>query len=328
MGRGGGGGGSRGGGMSGGSRSSGGRSSSSGSGSRGNSSGRFNNRGSSRGSSHSRNIPHIHHRRTPAPHYRPYGGGYSRHYRGSGSAWATFLTIFIIFIVIRSLFSGFSTTNSITTSTIVREPLDRSYVNETAYYTDTLNWIGNANQLESGMKSFFNQTGVQPYIYITDDDSLANFDRANELYDELFTDEAHFLVVWSDHPDYYTNQTVGGLQTKSVMDSEAIEILLDYLDANYYNQSLSEEQFISNSFVSTADRIMGKTADATGASMVMLVIVVVIIIGTIVIIRLIFNRQKEKAEETERLLNIDLEPLENSTSSDMSELIDKYNDQD
>lgn len=51
------------------------------------------------------------------------------------------------------------------------------------------------------MKHFYDKTGVQPYVYITDtvngsqypsSSDLQNY--ANDLYDELFTDEAHILL--------------------------------------------------------------------------------------------------------------------------------------
>ena len=56
----------------------------------------------------------------------------------------------------------------ITRSTVKREPLDKAYVNETGYYTDELGWIRSSSTLEKGMKDFYQETGVQPYLYITD----------------------------------------------------------------------------------------------------------------------------------------------------------------
>lgn len=304
----GGGGGSRSGG-SGGSRSSGGRSSSSSS--RGGSYGGGSYRGSSYGGSY---------------HRSSYGGGRphgprSYHYSRSGNGMGVmaFIILIIVIQVISAIFRVFISGSQITQSTIVREALSKSYVNETGYYTDTLDWIGNSSKLEAGMKSFYNQTGIQPHIYITDDDNLATFDKANELYDQLFTDEAHFLVVWSDHPTYYNNQVVGGMLTKEIMDTEAIDILLDYLDVNYY-KDITNEEFISNSFASAADRIMGDTTNSKQAAFIWLIAIIVGGIFGIVVVRMVIKRKKEEAKETERLLNMDLETIGNPAN----DLADKY----
>ena len=58
--------------------------------------------------------------------------------------------------------------SNITKSTIAREPLPKGSVNETDYYTDELGWIHNPSQLVIGLKNFYNKTGVQPHVYITD----------------------------------------------------------------------------------------------------------------------------------------------------------------
>ena len=55
------------------------------------------------------------------------------------------------------------------------------------------------------MKTFYRLTGVQPYLYIADGVNGSNQPSSSEiesyaasLYDQLFTDEAHFLLVFCD----------------------------------------------------------------------------------------------------------------------------------
>lgn len=247
------------------------------------------------------------------------------------------IIIFILFVLF-SLFGSFMSgssgnsggSNDITKSTIEREPLDKSTVNETDYFTDEAGWISNQTELTKGLKYFYDKTGVQPYVYITDNingssstnlsnEEMSNF--ANQLYDQLFTDEAHLLLVFyepvsSQYMDYY----VTGTQAKSVIDSEAGDILLDYIDRYYYDNNLSDEEVFSKAFHDSADRIMEVTRSPW--------ITVFIVIGSVLLIGLLFiwwQRSKQQknleAKQTEEILNT---PLEKYGSSEAEELAKKY----
>lgn len=151
-------------------------------------------------------------------------------------------------------------------STVDREPIDPNLVNETPYYTDQANWITNEAELISGMEHFYNQTNVQPHLYLTEEiNGETNPDMeevqafTDDLYDELFTDEAHLLLVFFESDDY-SNQvsyhTAVGNDAQKVFDLEAQTILFDYLN-HYYYSDLTDEAYFSNVFEETADRIMG-----------------------------------------------------------------------
>ncbi len=240
----------------------------------------------------------------------------------------------MIFSMIGAMFSspnyGNSTSSSsITESTVEREPLPANSVNQTEYYYDGLGWIRSASTLESGLYSFWKATGVQPYIYLTDnidgDYDIANADIeafANDLYDELFTDEAHILLVWAENDMGYVNYLLTGVQAKGVIDDEAVDIILDYLDMYYYSD-LSDEEFFSTSFEKAADRIMASAPISTWVYVTIIVVVVAIVGGTIYLVKF---RAKKKQEEDERLKDIldsDLGTYE-SKSSTISDLEDKY----
>jgi hypothetical protein len=93
-----------------------------------------------------------------------------------------------------TLSSGTNSNGSgITKSTVQRVPLPKGSVHETGYFTDELNWIGSKATLTAGMKHFYEKTGVQPYLYITDTvngshtPTTAELEAyANGLYDRLF----------------------------------------------------------------------------------------------------------------------------------------------
>ena len=129
----------------------------------------------------------------------------------------------------------------IQTSTIRRERLNSSSLVNVGWYTDNLDWIRDPDKLEKGLAYFYKRTGVSPYLYLTEDaegvldPTAAQLDAfAGELYDTLFRDEAHFLVVFQEHNGVYNTRYVCGLEARAVMDDEACEILLDYLDAYYF----------------------------------------------------------------------------------------------
>ena len=179
-----------------------------------------------------------------------------------------------------------------------------------------------------GRGSFFKrcaETGVQPYVYIlpngtsTSESELAA--RAEELYDELFTDEAHFLLVFCDDGQgSYTCGYAVGSAAKTIMDDEAIGILADYLDRNYQDLSLSEEEIFADTFAQTAERIMHVTTSPVvyiaGAAAVVAIVALVIY--------LVRRRSQERAAErahVEEMLNT---PLETFGDQKLDDLEEKY----
>lgn len=348
MGRSGGSGGSRGGGGSfGGSRGSGGRSGGFSSGRAGGSFGgsSFGKSGGSFGGSRNKGVSSGGFSYGPrvggfygAPNIIHMGGG-SRRSRGPGGCApggcltvVVILVIFIAIIIALSAFSGMSGSNgsyNITTSSVEREPLPKGSVNETAYYTDELGWIGNRTKLESGLKYFYAETGVQPYLYITDningnhyptENEMESF--ANDLYDELFTDEAHLLLVFLEYDERYMDWYITGTQAKQVIDNEAADILLDYIDRYYYDSNLTDEEFFSKSFSDAADRIMTVTRSPW--------ISVFIVLGIVVIIAILFiwwrKAKKQKNLEAKQMEDILNTPLNRFGSTEAEDLANKYDD--
>lgn len=343
------GGGSRGGGGSfGGSRGGGGRmgGSSRGRGSFGNtgSSGR-----SSSGSGWGSRPPRIGPIIRTGPTYRSYGGygfgggpGGNRGAGCGGSIFSTIVIIGILIVVLMTIFGNGGSNQSsggssnVTASTVERAPLPKGAVNETDYYTDEVDWIGNRTQMTEGLRYFYQKTGVQPHVYITDTVPGANNvtmqaveDYTNQLYEELFTDEAHLLLLFYESSDSYMSDNeyisyyITGTQAKQVIDTEAGDILLDYIDRYYYDDNMNDEEFFSTSFKDAADRIMTVTTSPW--------IPVMTIGGAILLVAILFmwwkSRQKQRALEekrTEELLNKPLDTF--GQTSEAEELAKKYSD--
>ncbi len=210
-----------------------------------------------------------------------------------------------------------SSTQQITVSTIKREPLEAGAVIETGYYTDELGWITDAAKLESGMRNFFRRTGVQPYLYITDevdgthyptDAQLDSF--ANSIYDVLFEDEGHMLVLFFEYDGQYIMWYVNGLAADTVMDKEAVDILFDYIEYYYYSD-LTDTEMFANAFDKASERIMDVSVSPW---------IYVLIAGCVVAVALVAyfwwkaaaKRKKEKEEHTRRILETPLETFDDS----------------
>ena len=269
----------------------------------------------------------------------PIGGGYRPVYAGGpvyGGRRSRFgclgvaVILFVLFLLFIILIPTFSSTNSsssdVTKSTIRREALPSSYVVETGYYTDELDWIKNPTTLTVGMKNFYKKTGVQPYLYVTDTiagthtpttEQVKQF--ATDTYDSLFEDEAHLLFIFFEYNNTYHMWYMTGSQTKTVLDQEAMDILMDYVELNYYS-NMTDEAMFSKSFDQAATRIMEVTHSPW--------IPVLIVIGVLLILVLLYvwwqNRVKQKNEEAKQTQEILSTPLETFGSTQAEELAKKY----
>jgi len=259
------------------------------------------------------------------PHRTPIFGGGFRSCSGLGCI-VPLIVAFLIIILLTGVFS-FSGSGSVTRSSVEREPLPRGSVVETGYFTDELGWIQNQTELTAGMQNFYRETGVQPYLYLTDtidgshypaESDVENF--ALSLYDELFADEAHLLLIFFEYEGDYSTWYVSGVQAKSVIDNEAADILLDYIDRYYYTDNLSDEEFLSRAFDDAGERIMSVTRSPW------IPVLIVAGIAAILIIAFIWWQKSKKqknieAEQTEKILNAKLDSF---GDSEAEELANKY----
>lgn len=246
------------------------------------------------------------------------------------SAFSILLVLIVIIAAVTITVGASSGHNSsIGKSTVKREPLDAAAVTMTNYYTDELGWIDRESVLIGGMEAFYKQTGVQPYLYITgtvngthtptSDDMDA---YANKLYDQLFEDEAHILILFHEYnPTEYSTWYVSGNQAKIVMDDEACGILLDYIDA-YYPSDMSDEEMFATAFEKAADRIM--TVTRSPVPFVLIAICVVLVLFIAFYWWKKAKKQKNlEAEQTRRILDADLHTF-GQADPELSDLENKY----
>ena len=217
----------------------------------------------------------------------------------------------------------------------MREKLPADAVTKTDWYTDADgDWVHNPSRLTSGLERFYDKTGVQPYVYILPNGTTTSTQelqqRAETLYDELFQDEGHFLLVFCDdgNGSFACGYTVG-TAASAVMDSEALGILADELDYAY-NNAASDEEVFSDAFERTAERIMSAAEDeAAGQSLLVVggVVVAVLVVGGVALV-VARRRKAAKAEEKKRMEEILNTPLEQFGDKEVEDLADKYEDEE
>lgn len=216
-------------------------------------------------------------------------------------------------------------TSTETKSTIKREKLESGLVKETDYFTDTLGWIKSPRKIEEGMRYFYKETGVQPHALIIDNmygDSNPGPEISdkylNEQYDKLFDDEAHVLLVFLDNGNDVGYWAISGDLTRTVMDDEARDILLDYTD-RYAFSDLGEEEMFSIIFTRTADSIMREYK----SPWIKVVITAIVFIATLLITYIVGNtivkRREQELIENQQNLDILNTPLEKIKTNDLAD---------
>ena len=233
------------------------------------------------------------------------------------------IAVMLVIAIFGGLFDGVA---GVPASTVERTALPAGTAQVTEFYTDEDgDWVHTPARLEEGLRQFYDETGVWPYVYIlpngTTTSSKQLTEMAQKLYNELFTDDAHFLLVFCDNnTGGYNCGYYGGQAARSVIDDEAVEILAAYLERNYDDMSLSEEQIFSNTFAQTGEHIMSKTVSPAiplaGA------VIVVVIAGVIVFI--VVRRRQAKKEEADRMERILNTPLEEFGDKNLEDLEKKY----
>ena len=292
----------------------------------------------------------------PTPVYKPTPEPYHKGYRGySGGprikigCLYSFLLVVVMIVILAVVFGGLWATlygeqnpnshSDITYSTTQREPLPSNAVTvKNGYYTDELGWIKSKSKVESGMKSFYEATGVMPYLYLTDTVDGETNPRANDFinfanakYDELFTasngqtDEAHLLVIFHEFEDSaYTVYYLAGIQAQSLIDDEAGDILLDYFDRYYWDSSKDNAEYFAAVFREAGETMMKITRPAWYYPTIIGGIILAIL-GIIAIFAVRAKIKKEQDERDKEILNAPLTTFgDNETTVKAEDLAKKY----
>lgn len=334
--------GGRGGGSRGGGRSSSGRSGRSFSSRRSSSSSRGRSyRGSSHrgGGGYGGGPSHHHH------HHGHHHGHHHHHYHGGsrgGSIVSTILASIIVFTILAIVvfqhtcnfaIAGCSGVFGGTSSSKQREKLDSGIVNMTEWYTDELGWIEYENDLIKGMESFYEDTGIQPHLYLVDWNGEISSTEAQkfmqEAYDDLFTDEGHMLVCYfschNDSIDFVDGEPflLCGKATTTIMDEEAEKIFWSEEYKNYENNNLYFEEYWGETFKDAGNKIMAAPIPWSTVVIVIAAIAGVVIVVIVIkkIVKANIAQKNKEQEDLERMLD---KPLETFGDDAVEDLKDKY----
>lgn len=199
-----------------------------------------------------------------------------------------------------------------TKSTVNRKKLNLNLSDEAGYFTDECSWIRNRTTLEKGLKDFYDSTGILPYVYIIDnvagdyDPSTEKLEQfAEDQYEELFDDEGHALLVFWDYAGAYEYTLWLGADAAELMDTEACDILFDYLDYYYYYAD-TDEAFFADAFSDAGERMMSVTRSP------IYYVVIVVAAGAVIFVvcRVIKSRREKEAARKKRAEEILNSPLE------------------
>lgn len=284
-------------------------------------------------------------------HHHHYGYGYRRHYynngyygRRSGGGCSSVFAVLILFIILvsfaastsmyrrnNSMYYNYNAPSYKDSYSNVERTKFAGKVNLNGYYSDPDGLLYNDEvaPLEKGLKHFYKTTGVCAYVYFVEelDENVDGNEMASQLYDELFNDEGHILLLY-DYMNAYMYDAEG-YEIGTVIDSEALDILYDYIEAQWSQDSDNLGAIFGNGCAMAADRIMFK--QRTFAQKYKSIIIVVIVgIVAIIVINVAFKWWKAKTaqknkeqEDLERTLKT---PLETFGDSPVDDLAKKYDD--
>ena len=257
---------------------------------------------------------------------------------GCVSVFIICFTLLFIFMLARGCSSSGSA-DAEPRSTLERHPLSASACEEIdVWYEEHMSdrCINNTSVLKQGLEHFYDVTGVQPYVVIVEsipdvngcptDSEFTNY--LKDVYDDVMPDGGHLVIGVFDNSGVVSGDydwgfgCYAGKDAETVMDPEAREILLDYLERYYTDDSLTDEAFLARAISETGDKIM--TVDRVQSSNVKTIVIVLSCVAVVaLVVWFVIRRKKlrvEQAEADAEILGKDL-----GSSFDGDPLKDKYN---
>lgn len=265
-----------------------------------------------------------------------FGPSFHRHYYGGGgyyraSPFATIVSGAVVLMIVLAFMFGALGNVGGPKSTVNREKIASPVAFTNNCVVDELGWVDNVSKTETRLKNFYNKTGVQPYVVFHKYDASLKTDAdkeayANKYYSENIGNEGTFMFMYfaeANIDDVGYMCYVNGKQISTVMDAEAVDIFWNYMDSNWTSDK-STDDVIVDTFDSTAKRIMKKSATIAdvGVKVGGIVLVIAIVGGVVIVMKVRRKNERERAAETERILNADIHGGVGSSPTD--DLADRY----
>ena len=203
------------------------------------------------------------------------------------------------------------------------EKINLSGTGNIGYATNEIDGVSGIKKTEAACESFYDEVGVPLYFYTeeyyTGDDVVA---YAAELYDILFTDENHLLMLYCDNQDIWS--WCSGGNVPGMVNAEA---LLDKIEVYWYDYSLSYDEVLAKG-VAAYQRSL-TSSDADGATVFSVLLFLAGGIVLIVAVCTYIGKGKEVERYEEEVKNLEREiilskPLETFGNQEVEDLKDKY----
>lgn len=196
-------------------------------------------------------------------------------------------------------------------------------------------WIDSTNSryLEEGFESFYDETGVWPYLYVTDSyGSSGNFATYEEaVYDQLFGDcPGNLLFVFIGNEESY--YIAAGQGNGDVVNSKTIEVFENKVNKYWKSSSTNGDlaKIFGSAMKDAGKQLMKEENQKLMSKNNFKVIMVVLIVAAGVVIVLIIamswwqKKKKAQKEEDERLEQILSQPLSTFGNAELHDLGKKY----
>lgn len=257
----------------------------------------------------------------------PAGGQPPRKGKSGSGLWVAIIGAFIVVMLIVLMVpscsgnpAGTASSGDIPASTYNRTKLDSGRAYDTDCIDDELGWVSNVSKTESQLKTFYDKTGIQPYVLLAKYNSKLTTDDekqewAEQWYEQHIDNEDTLLFVYFAERDVDndvgTMALIPGRNTESIMDSQAQNIFWSYLDQYWYSNMSTDDALVAT-FDKTADRIMTKTTTKQDVSkwLIIALIVVVLIAAGIAVTVIMVKRKREHEAYVERMVTTPLEEAE------------------
>ena len=256
---------------------------------------------------------------------------------------ATGIVLVVLFVLVFVLNNGGGSSQSVEMKGLGREKLTASIQWNGNCVVDEIGYITNKNATATGLKEFYDTTGMQPYAVFKAYDSSLTSDSAKQGYAEQWyetniSNEATILYMYFEDTDTSVPgymACVGGSQTKTLWDDLAQNKFWDFIDMYWAMDEsvMTTDKLIVQSFVNTGKYITEKgtvtvneqhgIVGAISKVVPFLIVAVVIILIILIVVRVMKLKraqEKERNEETAAILNAPLDTADHSAD----DLVDKY----
>lgn len=208
------------------------------------------------------------------------------------------------------------------------EKIVMSGTKNVGYATDEINGSSDVKKTVKACEEFYEKTGIPLYFYITDTEITSGNDGYTDyidaLYEKLFSDENHVLLVYFDTLDewYFWK----GEAANSLVTDDMVNDLFDAIERYWFNYSLTMDEVLSNGVSDYQDSL---TNESSGAGFFTVLLVLAGGILTVVAVYTYISKGNEakRYEEEVKTLRADLilsKPLETFGNQEVENLKDKY----